>query len=170
MIRRYLFIICCWILVWSMISLLWSYSFAQLSTIDNTSPSITQDITRVIDTSDLDNPIRKWSRLIVESPDGADSIDIISISKILNFSDAQSQVLWLVQNIVNILLSFISLIVFVYLIYEWYMIVTAGTDEWQYKKALAKLKNAAIAIAGIAISWFVVSFIFAALDTIVSSL
>jgi hypothetical protein len=46
------------------------------------------------------------------------------------------------------------------------MIVTAGTNEDQYKEALKKLKNAAIAIAGIAISWFIVTFIFAAINTI----
>jgi hypothetical protein len=35
------------------------HTFAQLSTIDNTSPTITQDITKVIDSTDLDNPLRK---------------------------------------------------------------------------------------------------------------
>jgi hypothetical protein len=146
---------------------LYSDTFAQLSTIDNTSPTITQDITKVINSNDLDNPIRNWSRFGIESPDWSSTINVINVSEILWFEQAQNATLWLIQNIINILLSFTTLIVLIYLIYEWYMIVTAGTDEWQYKKALAKLKNAAIAIAGIALSRFIVSFIFAALNTII---
>ena len=166
--RIYSLIISSCLFLGSMIFLTTSDTLAQLSTIDNTSPSITQDITKVIDSSNLDNPIRQWSRLIVESPDGASMINVINVSEILWFEQAQNQTLWLLQNIINVLLSFTALIVLVYLIYEWYMIVTAGTDEGQYKKALAKLKNAAIAIAGIAVSWFIVSFIFAALNTIIA--
>jgi Type IV secretion system pilin len=143
--------------------------FAQLSTIDNTSPSITQDITTVIDSSNLDNPIRQGSRFGIENPTNPtnSAINVIK-TNIQNFWQAQNITLWLIQNIINILLSFTTLIIVVYLIYEWYMVVIAGTDEWQYKKALTKLKNAAIAIAGIAVSWFIVSFIFAALHTIIS--
>jgi hypothetical protein len=48
------------------------------------------------------------------------------------------------------------------------MIIAAGIDEKQYEKAVARLKNGAIAIAGIALSWLIVSFIFAALDIITS--
>ena len=166
--RIYSLIISSCLFLGSMIFLTTSDTLAQLSTIDNTSPSITQDITKVIDSSNLDNPIRQWSRLIVESPDGESMINVINVSEILGFEQAQNQTLWLLQNIINVLLSFTALVVLVYLIYEWYMIVTAGTDEWQYKKALAKLKNAAIAIAGIAVSWFIVSFIFAALNTIIA--
>jgi hypothetical protein len=155
------------ILVVSSIVFLQDHTFAQLSTIDNTSPTITQDITKVIDSTDLDNPLRKWSRFGIESPDWSSVINVINVSEILWFDQAQNATLWLIQNIINILLSFTTLIVLIYLIYEWYMIVTAGTDEWQYKKALARLKNAAIAIAGIAVSRFIVSFIFAALNTII---
>ena len=168
MMRIYSLIISSCLFLGSMIFLTTSDTLAQLSTIDNTSPSITQDITKVIDSSNLDNPIRQGSRLGIESPDGASMINVINVSEILGFEQAQNQTLWLLQNIINVLLSFTALVVLVYLIYEWYMIVTAGTDEGQYKKALAKLKNAAIAIAGIAVSWFIVSFIFAALNTIIA--
>jgi hypothetical protein len=44
--------------------------------------------------------------------------------------------------------------------------VVAGTDEEAYKEALKKVKNAAIAITGIALSWFIVSFIFYILSVI----
>lgn len=143
-------------------------SFAQLSTIDNTSPSITQDLSKALNSADLDNPIRQWSRFAIESPDGSSLINVINGTTIMGFDQAQNQTLQLIQNIINVLLSFTALIVLIYLIYEGYMIVTAGTDEWQYKKALSKVKNAAIAIAGIAVSRFIVSFIFAALNAIIA--
>jgi len=66
-----------------MIFLTTSDTLAQLSTIDNTSPSITQDITKVIDSSNLDNPLRQGSRLIIESPDGESTINVINDSEIL---------------------------------------------------------------------------------------
>jgi hypothetical protein len=145
-----------------------SNTFAQLSTIDNTSPSITQDLSKIIDSKDLNNPLRQGSRLIVESPiDPTNNYINILSDEIQNFTQAETFTLDLIKNIINILLWFISLIVTIYLIYEWYMIVTAGTNQDQYKEALKKLKNAAIAIAGIAVSWFVVNFIFLALNTII---
>jgi hypothetical protein len=40
--------------------------------------------------------------------------------------------------------------------------VASGGDEGAYKEGLKILKNAAIGIAFIAVSWFLVTFIFAA--------
>jgi hypothetical protein len=76
-----------------MIFLTTSDSLAQLSTIDNTSPSITQDISKVINSSNLDNPIRQGSRLGIESPDGESMINVINVSEILGFQQAQNQTL-----------------------------------------------------------------------------
>lgn len=139
---------------------------AQLSIIDNTSPTITQDLWKVVDTTDIQSPLRDGSFFGIKSPNGANSISVINIGKILNFWQAKNQTLQLVHNIINYLLSFVALIVFVYLIYEWYKVVVAGTDEEAYKEALKKVKNAAIAITGIALSWFIVSFIFYILSVI----
>lgn len=165
--RIFSFIISSCIVLASMSFFRTSDTFAQLSTIDNTSHSITQDLSKALNSSNLDNPLRQWSRFAIESPDGSSLINVISASEIMGFEQAQNQTLQLIQNIINVLLSFTALIVLIYLIYEWYMIVTAGTNEDQYKEALTKLKNAAIAIAGIAVSRFIVSFIFAALNAII---
>ena len=165
--RIYSFIITSLLVLGSTIFLTTSNTLAQLSTIDNTSPSITQDLSKALNSSDLDNPIRQWSRFAIESPDWSSLINVINASEIMWFDQAQNQTLQLIHNIINVLLSFTALIVLIYLIYEWYLIVTAGTNEDQYKEALGKLKNAAIAIAWIAVSWFIVSFIFAALNTII---
>ena len=54
----------------------------------------------------------------------------------------------------------IALVALVYLIYHGFLIMTAAGDDTQYKKGLAGIKYAAIAIAGIGASWLVVSGIF----------
>ncbi len=141
---------------------------AQLSVIDNSSPSITQDISHVTDTSTIGNPLRDGSFFGIKSPDGQHELNVINIWKIITFDQAQSQTISLVRNIINYALSFVALIVLVYMIYEWYKIVVAGNDAEAYKQALTKLKNAAIAIAGIALSWFIVSFIFYVLNFVIS--
>ena len=154
-------IFCLWI-IWFFGS---NNTFGQLSTIDNTSPSITQNVSQVFDTSSINNPLRQGSRFAIESPDQTSLINIIN-DNINWFDQAQNDTLWLIKNIINILLGFLSLIILIYLIYEGYLIVTAGTNEDQYKSAVGKLKNAAIAIAGIATSRFIVSFIFFVVNSI----
>lgn len=154
-------------IVWLLLLYLWSYSSAQLSTIDNTSPSVTQSLNHVVDSTNISSPLRQWSRFIIESPDGNNFIGVMNISQIWWFDQAQNETLNLIRNIINIILSFTAVVVLVLLIIEWYKIVTAWTDTDQYKKALWKLKNYAIAIAWIAVSRFIVSFIFAALGSII---
>ncbi len=161
MIQRYIISILGIVLLWS------SFSMAQLSTIDNTSPSITQSINQVLDTNDITNPLRQWSLFAIKSPDGNYFLNVMNISQIRWFDQAQNETLDLIRNIINIILSFVAVVVLVLLIFEGYKIVTAGTDTDQYKKALWKLKNYAIAIAWIAMSRFIVSFIFAVLASII---
>lgn len=141
--------------------------YAQLGVIDNTSPSITQDIRHVVDSSQIENPLRDGAYFWITSPDGQNEVSVINIGKIISFTQAQDQTLRLIQNIINYILSFTALVVFVYLIIEWYKVVVSGSDEEAYKEAVTKVKNSAIAIAGIALSRFVVSFIFAALNFVI---
>ena len=154
-------------MIWYSILSISAVTFAQLSTIDHTSPSITQSIDHVVDTNNISNPLRQGTRFPIESPDGNNILDVMNISEIRWFDQAQNETLHLIRNIINIILSFTAVVVLVLLLIEWYKIVTSGTDTDQYKKAFWKLKNYAIAVAGIAVSWFIVSFIFAALGSII---
>lgn len=164
--RLYIISIICSICIGLWIYYPWQIS-AQLSTIDNTSPSITQDINHVISSSHIDNPLRQGSLFGAQSPDWQDELNILNVGDILWFDQAQNNVLMLIRSILNVLLSFVSLIVLIYLLFEWYKMVVAGTNEEQYKEALWKLKNAAIALAGIALSWLIVTFIFTVLWMII---
>ena len=150
--------------------LLWSGSaFAQLSIFDQTSPSLTQQLNQVLDTSDITgNPLRHWARFFINSPDGNWAINVMQVGEILSFGEAENATLQLIKTIINTLLWFVGLVVLVLLIYQGYRVVVAGADTERYKVALSKLKNYAIAISGIALSRFLVQFIFYVLGFITS--
>lgn len=131
---------------------------------DTNSPSVTNNINDVVHTDDITHPFRDGTYLPVQSPDGNNSIPVINVGRIFSFQEAENQTLRLIKNIINYALSFAILIVFLFLIYEGYLIVIYANDDDQYKKALTRVKTAAIALAGMAISWLLVSFIFNVVD------
>ncbi len=65
-----------------------------------------------------------------------------------------------VKNVINYALWFLGLIALIMLLRGWFKIVTAWGDENAHQEWTKVLKNAAIGIAFIGISWFLVTFIF----------
>jgi hypothetical protein len=55
------------------------------------------------------------------------------------------------------------------LLWGGYKMVASGGDEGAYKEGIKILKNAAIGIAFIAVSWFLVTFIFTAIGFVVGA-
>jgi predicted permease len=84
-------------------------------------------------------------------------------------SDQWDWLIGLVKSGINYALWFVSLIAFAMLIWWGYKMVASWWDEWAYKEGIKILKNAAIGIAFIAISWFLVTFIFAAIGFVTGS-
>lgn len=66
----------------------------------------------------------------------------------------------IIKNFINWALGLLGLIALIMLLYGGYKMVVAGGDEAAYQEWLKILKNAAIGIAFIATSYFMVSFIF----------
>lgn len=77
---------------------------------------------------------------------------------------AQNQTLAYVHNIINRSLSLLGLVALCYLLYHGFIIVTGNGDDAKTKKGWKGLKTAAIAIAGIALSWLMVSLIMYLID------
>lgn len=126
---------------------------------------LNEDAQQVLDTQGVNDPIRDGAFRIVDSNGaGTGSGELEGIiwpnNQISDFSTAQSQTLQLVKRIVNYVLGFLALIALIYLIYNGFLILTAGGDDAQYKKGMGSLKYAAIAIAGVGASWLIVSLIF----------
>lgn len=65
-----------------------------------------------------------------------------------------------IKNAINYALGLLGLISLIWLIRGGYQMVTSAGDDDKYSNGIKILKNAAIGIAFIAVSWMVVSFIF----------
>jgi len=112
----------------------------------------------------ITNPIRQWIFKVID----ADTTNTISNQElwwivnpwlIQNHWTALSSTMAIIKNIINYSLWLVSLIALVYLMYHWFLMVTAAWDDTQYKKGIKWLKLAAVALTGIWMSWLLVSFI-----------
>ena len=109
------------------------------------------------------NPIRDGIyNVIQDQQDPNNTINnIIGNGNAINdHSTAQNQTFQIINNFINYALGLLALIALLYLLYHGFLMVTATGDEEQYNKWLQWIKYAGIALAGIGVSWFIVSLIF----------
>lgn len=140
-------------------------TMAQLSTFDNGSKAINTDLSKVVEPQADTNPLREGAYFPVKSPNNAETSNVLyQNKKIESFESAKDDVITLIKQVINYILSILGLVMLIGLIREGYKIVTNAEDSDQYKKAIGKVKTYGIALAGIAMSWFIVSFIFYVVD------
>lgn len=133
-----------------------------------TTTILNTDINQAVDTNynnwTISDPIRDWASQIVNPKDETTKLEwILSNEKdeaITTHDDAVYKTMGIIKNIINRALWLLSFIALLYLIYHGIIMLTAAGDEWKFKKWLKWIKYAAIALAGIWLSWFIVSFIF----------
>jgi len=65
-----------------------------------------------------------------------------------------------IQNAINRILWMLSFVALVLCLRGWFQMLTAAWDDWKVKSWTKILKNAAIGLAVIWLSWLVVSFVF----------
>lgn len=65
-----------------------------------------------------------------------------------------------IQTAINRVLWLLSMISLCLVIYAWFLMLTSWWDSKKYDKGLSIIKNAAIGLAIIAVSWLIVSLIF----------
>jgi len=83
-----------------------------------------------------------------------------------DYNTALTKILTVIQNIVNYALWLLWVIALIYLIIHWFMILTAGSDDSKSKKWFKWVKNAFLALAGIGLSWIIISFILWVINTL----
>ena len=71
-----------------------------------------------------------------------------------------SSLLDTIKNTINWILWILATIALVICLYGWFKMITSAWDENKYKSGLTVLKNAAIGLAIIWLSWMIVSVIF----------
>lgn len=152
-------------MLFSLFILLWLSNLSCFAVVAPSSDStiLNTDLNQVIETDDIQDPLRDGAYGII----GGDNTDpnkqissILDNGKITQHKTAMDSTLNLVKKAINYLLWFLWLIALVFMIYHWFLILTAGDDDAQYKKWLKSIKYAFIAIWWIWISWLFVSLIF----------
>lgn len=111
---------------------------------------------QVIDTTDLNDPIRKWASTIAEGIGG------IKNTGAWDFTEAKSSLLGSIQNFTNRVIGFLALIAIIYLIIQGIQLLLNPKDD-EVKKIRTRIGAAARAIGGIGLSRLIVSFIFYAI-------
>lgn len=91
---------------------------------------------------------------------------ILHTNIISNHMEALDSTLRVVQNIVNYALGMVWLIALIYMLVQWFIVLTAGTDDSKQKKWFKWIKNGLIAMAWIALSWIIVSFLLRVINTV----
>ena len=133
-----------------------------------------RNILKVLDTNyngtpiDM-NPIEVWIWHIIIWEDETNpqlSWLVWTDQEITEYSDALRKILKVIQNVVNYLLWLLWVVALIYLILHGFMILTAAGDDSKMKKWLKWVKNAFIAIAGIWLSWLIISFVLRLIKTI----
>lgn len=71
-----------------------------------------------------------------------------------------NQLINVIKNVINWILGMLSLIVFILLLWWGFQMVTANWDDKKFSAGMTILKQAAIWLAFIAVSWLLVSMIF----------
>lgn len=132
------------------------------------SPSITQSIKSVININAITDPLRQGAQFVVQSPDGGSSVGLYKTDNVPTYKETEDNVVETIKTAVNIALGFVTLLVLLLLIIEGIKIVVAWTDTEQYKKSIRRTRNYAIAIAGIALSRLILTFIFYVIGFITS--
>lgn len=147
---------------------------AQLISPDINTTILNKNLNQTVNTDLTTDPLRDGVRVIIN--DGTNnpwgSVDNIIWSnqwwQISSFANAKNRVINIINVIMNYTLGLLALVALVYLMYHGFMMVTAAGDEERYNKWFAGIRYAAIALAGIGLSWFVVSLIFYIIDFIIS--
>lgn len=157
-------------------SVLLTNTFWQWFELWNTSTILNTDVNEALNTDNgngatIGDPIREWAYQVVHSNDNQYWLSWIinNDQEITEHSVALGKTLDIIKNIINYALWLLSLVALIYLILHGFMIVTAAGDDEKYKKWLAWIKHAVIAIWGIWLSRFVISFIFWIITNITTS-
>ena len=123
---------------------------------DNSSQVITPpDINPAFDGTWVDdNSISQWSKIFSDKLKG-----IIHIPQSNEYSTSLWYVIALIQIAINRLLWILAFVALVYMLYNWFLVLTSGSDSKNADKWKKWISTAAIALAWIGLSWLIISAI-----------
>ena len=98
------------------------------------------------------DPIWWWTKYM-----GEKSVWIINLPQVSDYDSELWYTLALIQILVNWTLWMIAFVALIYMIYNWFLFISSGSDSKRASKWKKWIGTAAIAIAWIAISWLIIS-------------
>ncbi len=140
----------------------------QFVTPDINTTILNQNLDWVVNTDLATDPLRDGAFVIIN--DWTNSVDNVIGSndpQIGTFGNAKNRVINILNIIINYTLGLLAMVALVYLMYHGVLILTAAGDEERFNTGLKWIQYAAIALAGIGLSWLVISLIFYLIDFIV---
>lgn len=110
----------------------------------------------------IGDPIREWAYNVIHSSTGEYRVEWIvkENDPIKTHWEALWDTLQIIKNTVNWALWMLSLVALIYIIIQWFIILTAAGDDNRQKKWISGIKRAWLAIVWIGVSRFIVTFIF----------
>lgn len=112
----------------------------------------------------IGNETEIWNIIQTDTINNNDSalnqlLELFHLSQQERYDSGTSKAIYYIKMIINMLLSFVSLIALIMLIYAFYLMFFSKHESGM-TKAKQMLKGIAIAITIMWLSWFIVSFIF----------
>ena len=86
-----------------------------------------------------------------------ESMWIVHLDQVENYDTELWYALSLIQITVNWTLWILAIVVFVYMLYNWFLVLSAWSDDKNVSKWKKWISNAAIAIAWIGLAWLIIS-------------
>ena len=111
-----------------------------------------------------ENPISQWSNIFSNKLSG-----IIHIPQTDEYNTSLWYIMALVQITINWLLWILSFVALVYMLYCWFLIFSSWSDDKKSGKWKKWITTAAIAIAGIGLSWLIISIIIRFINNIATA-
>jgi hypothetical protein len=107
-----------------------------------------------VDGEEIDEKDSLWQwRKVVDDMDWW----IINVSKPDEYNTWLWYALTLIQIAINRILGMLSFVTLIYLIYNWFLVFSAWSDNKNVEKWKKGIRTAAIALAWIALSWLIIS-------------
>jgi len=137
--------------------LLFSFSFVNANNYiwdDDTKDIYTQNQDDVVETNDLNDPLRNGTRSAVEN------VQWIIDEDTSTAENNKQNMIKYISKWVNYFLWILWMIVTIFIIKDWIIIITAGGDDNKQKEAMKNLKNYILAIIWIWVSYLFVNLVF----------
>lgn len=124
----------------------------------NSNTFYTTDASKVVDDSAVDDPFKDWATNLVQgvSDKGTNLYDNITT---MRSEIAKNETTAFISRVVNYIIWLLGLISTLYLLWSGFKMVTAAWDDGKYSSGFEWVKYSLLAIAGLGLSWFIVSFI-----------